>query len=81
MCIVKAFGWDDAWMIAALVSPSSLYLSVVILTIQLSYILFAGCAIGGIQWGTGRHMKDLDQHEIFMAMRASTSCVDIPSSH
>ncbi|KAL6710409.1 hypothetical protein ACN47E_009355 [Coniothyrium glycines] len=52
-CIVKAFGWDDGWMILAL----------------LFHIMFAGCAIGGIHWGTGRHMDTLTNKEIFMAMR------------
>lgn len=53
--IVKAFGWDDVWMVLAL----------------LSHIMFAGCAIGGVHWGTGRHMDILTKKEIFMAMRVS----------
>ncbi|KAF2032657.1 hypothetical protein EK21DRAFT_60357 [Setomelanomma holmii] len=52
-CLVKAFGWDDAFMVFAL----------------LSHIVFATCAIGGIHWGTGRHMDILSNKEIFMAMR------------
>lgn len=51
--IVKAFGWDDVWMVFAL----------------LAHIMFAGCAIGGVHWGTGRHMDTLSAKEIFMAMR------------
>ncbi|CAI6292913.1 unnamed protein product [Periconia digitata] len=51
--LVKAFGWDDAWMIVAL----------------LCHVLFAGCAIGGVKWGTGRHMSTLSDHDVFMAMR------------
>lgn len=50
---MKAFGWDDAFMVFALGS----------------HIMFATCAIGGIHWGTGRHMNTLSDEEIFMAMR------------
>ncbi|KAH5416452.1 hypothetical protein HBI46_120590 [Parastagonospora nodorum] len=52
-CLVNAFGWDDAFMVFALGS----------------HIMFATCAIGGIHWGTGRHMNTLSNEEIFMAMR------------
>ncbi|CAO2654833.1 Nn.00g115660.m01.CDS01 [Neocucurbitaria sp. VM-36] len=51
--IVKAFGYDDAFMVFAL----------------LAHIMFAGCAIGGIHWGTGRHMDTLDADSIMKAMR------------
>ncbi|KAF2873339.1 hypothetical protein BDV95DRAFT_338719 [Massariosphaeria phaeospora] len=51
--IVKAFGWDDAWMVSAL----------------LTHIMFATCAIGGIHYGTGRHMKELSEEAKYMAMR------------
>ena len=51
--LVKAFGWDDIFMVVAL----------------LSHVLFAACAIGGIHWGTGRHMDELSDEEIFMALR------------
>ncbi|KAF1846663.1 uncharacterized protein K460DRAFT_356309 [Cucurbitaria berberidis CBS 394.84] len=51
--IVKAFGYDDAFMVFAL----------------LSHIMFAGCAIGGIRWGTGRHMDTLSNEEILKALR------------
>jgi hypothetical protein len=53
--IVKAFGWDDAWMVFAL----------------LAHIMFTACAIGGVHWGTGRHMATLSNLEIFEAMRVS----------
>ncbi|KAF2734995.1 hypothetical protein EJ04DRAFT_601935 [Polyplosphaeria fusca] len=51
--LVKAFGWDDAWMTGAL----------------LGHIMFATCAICGIHYGTGRHMADLSPEAIFLAMR------------
>ncbi|KAH7398380.1 hypothetical protein BKA66DRAFT_201402 [Pyrenochaeta sp. MPI-SDFR-AT-0127] len=51
--IVKAFGYDDAWMVFAL----------------LAHIMFVGSAIGGIRWGTGRHMNTLSNDDIFKAMR------------
>ncbi|KAH8728786.1 hypothetical protein GQ44DRAFT_675386 [Phaeosphaeriaceae sp. PMI808] len=53
LCMVKAFGWDDAFMVVAL----------------LSYIMFATCAICGIHWGTGRHMTDLSDEAILQALR------------
>ncbi|KAF1362838.1 hypothetical protein EJ07DRAFT_106327 [Lizonia empirigonia] len=52
-CIVKAFGWDDFFMVLAL----------------LFNVMFATCAIGGIHYGTGRHMKDLSNEQILKAMR------------
>ncbi|KAF1919770.1 hypothetical protein BDU57DRAFT_152359 [Ampelomyces quisqualis] len=52
-CLVRAFGWDDFFMVLAL----------------FAHIMFATCAIGGIKWGTGRHMATLSNEEIFMAMR------------
>lgn len=33
--------------------------------------MFAGCAVGGVQWGTGRHMDTLSNEDILMAMRVS----------
>ncbi|KAF2121552.1 hypothetical protein BDV96DRAFT_216584 [Lophiotrema nucula] len=51
--LVKAFGWDDAWMICAMIG----------------HIMFATCAIGGIHYGTGRHMDTLSDEQIFKAMR------------
>ncbi|KAF2631059.1 hypothetical protein BU25DRAFT_360897 [Macroventuria anomochaeta] len=51
--IVKAFGWDDFFMVWAL----------------LFHIMFATCAIGGIHYGTGRHMKDLSDEGVLKAMR------------
>ncbi|KAF2265739.1 hypothetical protein CC78DRAFT_598319 [Lojkania enalia] len=51
--IVKAFGWDDAWMVVAM----------------LSFIMFTTTAIGGVHYGTGRHMAELSDENIFMAMR------------
>ncbi|KAH6614235.1 hypothetical protein C7974DRAFT_321456 [Boeremia exigua] len=51
--LVKAFGWDDFFMVWAL----------------LFHIMFATCAIGGVQYGTGRHMKDLSDADILKAMR------------
>jgi hypothetical protein len=36
---------------------------------QVAHILFATCAIGGIHWGTGRHMDTLSDEQKFKAMR------------
>ncbi|ORY19021.1 hypothetical protein BCR34DRAFT_472692 [Clohesyomyces aquaticus] len=51
--LVKAFGWDDAWMVFAM----------------LCHIFFATAAIGGVHYGTGRHMTELEPENIFKAMR------------
>lgn len=51
--LVKSFGWDDAWMMAAL----------------LTHIMFATCAIAGAHYGTGRYFDDISGDGIFMAMR------------
>jgi pseudouridine-5'-phosphate glycosidase len=51
--IVKAFGADDWFMVAALCA----------------HVMFATCAIGGIHYGTGRHMSTLSDIEQFKAMR------------
>jgi hypothetical protein len=51
--IVKAFGWDDGWMIFA----------------QLMHTLNSSCAIGGALTGTGRLMKDLTPESMMMALR------------
>jgi hypothetical protein len=44
---------------------------------QCSHVMFAACAIGGIHWGTGRHMDTLSDEQKFMAMRVrqvSSTC-------
>ncbi|KAI4623708.1 uncharacterized protein J4E88_009345 [Alternaria novae-zelandiae] len=51
--IVKAFGADDWWMVAALCA----------------HVMFATCAIGGIHYGTGRHMDTLSSEQQYKAMR------------
>ncbi|KAK7178563.1 integral membrane protein [Paraphaeosphaeria sporulosa] len=51
--LVKAFGWDDAWMVFAM----------------LVHIMFATCAIAGVHHGTGRHFKDLSPEGIYKALR------------
>ncbi|KAF1839424.1 hypothetical protein BDW02DRAFT_635709 [Decorospora gaudefroyi] len=51
--IVKAFGADDWWMVAAL----------------LAHIMFATCAISGVHYGTGRHMSTLSEESQFKALR------------
>ncbi|OSS51454.1 hypothetical protein B5807_04023 [Epicoccum nigrum] len=51
--IVKAFGWDDGWMLFA----------------QLMHTLNSTCAIGGALTGTGRLMKDLTPGSMMMALR------------
>lgn len=51
--IVKAFGWDDGWMLFA----------------QLMHTLNSSCAIGGALTGTGRLMKDLTPGSMMMALR------------
>jgi pseudouridine-5'-phosphate glycosidase len=35
--------------------------------------MFATCAIGGVHYGTGRHMTDLSDEDILKAMRVSIS--------
>ncbi|KAI0586086.1 hypothetical protein TUN199_01042 [Pyrenophora tritici-repentis] len=51
--IVKAFGADDYWMMAALIA----------------HVMFATCAIGGVHYGTGRHMDTLSYEQQYKAMR------------
>ncbi|KAL0264573.1 hypothetical protein SLS55_000523 [Diplodia seriata] len=51
--MVKAWGIDDWFMLAA----------------TLTHIMFATCVIGGIHYGTGRHMAELDPHDSEKAMR------------
>ncbi|KAF2645431.1 hypothetical protein P280DRAFT_389644 [Massarina eburnea CBS 473.64] len=51
--MVRNFGWDDTFMLLAM----------------LTYIMFATCAIGGVHWGTGRHMSELDNEHKMKAMR------------
>lgn len=51
--IVKAFGWDDGWMVFA----------------QLMHTMNVSCAIGGAIYGTGRLMKDLTPYRMMMALR------------
>ncbi|OJJ45873.1 hypothetical protein ASPZODRAFT_133747 [Penicilliopsis zonata CBS 506.65] len=51
--IVKAFGWDDAFMVAALAF----------------FALFSGCMIGGSIYGTGRHLTQLTNHQRTTAMK------------
>ncbi|GME36641.1 putative integral membrane protein [Neofusicoccum parvum] len=51
--VVKAFGIDDWFMVAA----------------TLTHIMFATCAIGGIHYGTGRHMNTLEPENAMKAMR------------
>lgn len=54
--IVKAFGWDDGWMLFA----------------QLMHTLNSACAIGGALTGTGRLTKDLTPVTMMMALRVHT---------
>ncbi|OJD35828.1 uncharacterized protein BKCO1_15000110 [Diplodia corticola] len=51
--MVKAWGIDDWFMLAG----------------TLTHIMFATCVIGGIHYGTGRHMAELDPHDSEKAMR------------
>ncbi|KAF4302268.1 hypothetical protein GTA08_BOTSDO09632 [Botryosphaeria dothidea] len=51
--IVKAFGLDDYLMVAAL----------------LCFIMFTTCALGGIRYGTGRHMTSLTPDSAMRALR------------
>ncbi|KAF2451468.1 hypothetical protein P171DRAFT_425969 [Karstenula rhodostoma CBS 690.94] len=50
--LVRAFGWDDAFMIAAF----------------LFQLMFTVSAIMGVQYGTGRHMSMLDPADIEKAL-------------
>ncbi|KAF4545567.1 hypothetical protein BFW01_g7012 [Lasiodiplodia theobromae] len=51
--IVKAFGVDDYFMVAAL----------------LAFIMFTTCALGGIRYGTGQHMANLTPDNTMRALR------------
>lgn len=55
--IVKAYGWDDGWMLFA----------------QLMHTLNSACAIGGALTGTGRLIKDLTPGSMMMALRVGTT--------
>lgn len=57
-------------MVLALVSVyTSLSQGNVLTFTQCAHVMFATCAIGGIHYGTGRHMDTLSDEQIFMAMR------------
>ncbi|KAH7065589.1 hypothetical protein B0J12DRAFT_715639 [Macrophomina phaseolina] len=51
--LVKAFGADDYFMVAALVC----------------FVLFTTCALCGVRYGTGRHMADLTPESAMRALR------------
>ncbi|KAK7178521.1 hypothetical protein DPSP01_003514 [Paraphaeosphaeria sporulosa] len=51
--LIRAFGWDDGWMLFA----------------QLMHTMNATCAIGGALTGTGRLTKDLKPDGMMMALR------------
>lgn len=51
--IVKAFSWDDGWMLFA----------------QLMHTMNSTCAIGGALTGTGRLVKDLTPSSMMWALR------------
>ncbi|GME35789.1 hypothetical protein GTA08_BOTSDO09632 [Neofusicoccum parvum] len=51
--LVKAFGIDDYFMVAA----------------TLGFIMFTTCALGGIRYGTGRHMAELTPEDMMKALR------------
>ncbi|KAL3459490.1 hypothetical protein BJX64DRAFT_301233 [Aspergillus heterothallicus] len=51
--LIKAFGWDDATMVVAMVF----------------YLMFSGCMIGGSIYGTGRKFAVLTAHERVTAMK------------
>lgn len=52
-CVVKAFGWDDRWMLFA----------------QLIHTANVICATGGALTGTGRLSKDLTPESMMTALR------------
>ncbi|PWY76111.1 hypothetical protein BO94DRAFT_568526 [Aspergillus sclerotioniger CBS 115572] len=52
LAIVKAFGWDDAIMLLAMVF----------------YTMLSGCMIGGSLYGTGKHLTDLSNDQRTTAM-------------
>lgn len=68
--IVKAFGLDDYFMVAALVCDEP-HLSadfirnreLLISQSQISFILFCSVAIMGVHYGTGRHYWDIEQQQ------------------
>ncbi|KAF1966171.1 hypothetical protein BU23DRAFT_487509 [Bimuria novae-zelandiae CBS 107.79] len=51
--LVRAFGWDDVFMVTALAFQ----------------IMFTLSAINGVHWGTGRHMSDLNEEQITKALK------------
>ncbi|CAG9952711.1 unnamed protein product [Clonostachys rosea f. rosea IK726] len=51
--MVKSFGFDDWCMLFALIN----------------FGLFVGCALVGVAFGTGRHHKDLQPHDIEIALK------------
>lgn len=71
-CMVKAFGWDDIFMVLALFAHIMFAVSAALefrhgCTLTLHHL--QTCAIGGIHWGTGRHMSDLTGEQQYKAMR------------
>lgn len=53
--VVKAFGWDDRFMVFA----------------QIMHTVNVICATGGAFTGTGRLMKDIPPHSMMMALRVN----------
>ncbi|OJJ08371.1 hypothetical protein ASPVEDRAFT_143970 [Aspergillus versicolor CBS 583.65] len=50
--LIKAFGWDDATMVIAMIC----------------YLMFSGCMIGGARYGTGHRFAALTAHQRVTAM-------------
>ena len=60
--IVKAFGWDDGWMLFA----------------QLMHTIQSSSAIAGATFGTGRRMEELKPSGMMMALRVRQTSISLP---
>lgn len=75
--MLKSFGLDDWFMVASLVRinpfyPASRQVSDMehsSLLRQAVFTLYCAFALGGVEYGTGRHLKDLNPHSIQKALR------------
>lgn len=66
--LVKAFGWDDGSMVLAAVIYSFRWSGNDMLMIQVFYVMFSACMIGGTLYGTGYHFANLEPENRVTAM-------------
>lgn len=72
--LVRAFGWDDIIMVAAMVGLRGvLCIDHNLIRRQAFYIMFSACMIGGSLWGTGKHFTELTAHQSVVAMKVTIS--------